>query len=122
MCIYMCIESKYKKMKAPTISAESNLDYFVAYNDINIHEIMLKDTHRTNTYLSAIENVDLRDKVVLDVGCGTGILSMYVFLCAYMFIYVHICLYACIYVYIRVYTCIYASINKNCNQIHVNLE
>ena len=37
-----------------------------------------QDTVRTESYLNAIKNnVDLfRDKVVLDVGCGTGILSM----------------------------------------------
>ena len=38
-----------------------------------------KDEVRTNTYKNAIyQNAHLfKDKVVLDVGCGTGILSMY---------------------------------------------
>ena len=40
---------------------------------------MLKDEVRTKSYMNAIEqNKHLfRDKVVLDVGCGTGILSMF---------------------------------------------
>ena len=41
-----------------------------------IHEEMLKDEVRTETYRRAIMNNKqlFRDKVVLDVGCGTGIL------------------------------------------------
>ena len=40
---------------------------------------MLKDTVRTDSYRDFIyDNKDLfREKVVLDVGCGTGILSMF---------------------------------------------
>jgi protein arginine N-methyltransferase 1 len=43
------------------------------------HEEMLKDEVRTKSYLNAIEqNKHLfKGKVVLDVGCGTGILSMF---------------------------------------------
>jgi protein arginine N-methyltransferase 3 len=44
-----------------------------------IHETMLKDAIRTDAYRDFIyENKHLfKDKVVLDVGCGTGILSMF---------------------------------------------
>lgn len=44
-----------------------------------IHESMLKDTVRTDSYRDFIyDNKHLfKDKVVLDVGCGTGILSMF---------------------------------------------
>ena len=40
---------------------------------------MLKDTVRTDAYRDFIyENKDIfKDKVILDVGCGTGILSMF---------------------------------------------
>ncbi len=40
---------------------------------------MLKDTVRTGSYRNAIiQNPHLfKDKLVLDVGCGTGILSMF---------------------------------------------
>ena len=46
---------------------------------IEIHETMLKDTVRTDAYRDFIyENKDLFEgKTVLDVGCGTGILSMF---------------------------------------------
>ena len=44
-----------------------------------IHEEMLKDSVRTGSYRNAIINNPhlFKDKVVLDVGCGTGILSMF---------------------------------------------
>lgn len=39
---------------------------------------MLKDTIRTNTYKEVILHSNkFKDKIVLDVGCGTGILSMF---------------------------------------------
>jgi len=53
--------------------------YFESYAHFGIHEEMLKDGARTRAYQNAImSNQHLfRDKVVLDVGCGTGILSMF---------------------------------------------
>lgn len=44
-----------------------------------IHEEMLKDSVRTGSYRSAIINNPhlFKGKTVLDVGCGTGILSMF---------------------------------------------
>ena len=46
---------------------------------LGIHEEMLKDTVRTGSYRAAIINNPhlFKDKTVLDVGCGTGILSMF---------------------------------------------
>ena len=40
---------------------------------------MIKDTIRTGTYRAAIENNKdaFKDKIVLDIGCGTGILSIF---------------------------------------------
>lgn len=40
---------------------------------------MLKDTVRTRSYQAAIMQNEFlfKDKVVLDVGCGTGILSLF---------------------------------------------
>jgi predicted RNA methylase len=39
---------------------------------------MLQDVHRTSTYQKAINNVkDIQDKIVLDIGCGSGILSTF---------------------------------------------
>ncbi|OAL63606.1 HNRNP arginine N-methyltransferase [Trichophyton rubrum] len=53
--------------------------YFTSYDHYGIHEEMLKDEVRTRSYRDAIYNSKhlFKDKVVLDVGCGTGILSMF---------------------------------------------
>lgn len=66
--------------------------YFDSYAHLGIHEEMIKDTVRTNTYRTAIlgmashlwqplicseNNAAFNGKVVLDVGCGTGILSFF---------------------------------------------
>uniref|UniRef100_A0A8C0UDQ9 Protein arginine N-methyltransferase 3 n=1 Tax=Cyanistes caeruleus TaxID=156563 RepID=A0A8C0UDQ9_CYACU len=53
--------------------------YFSSYGHYEIHEEMLKDKVRTESYRDFIyQNPHIfKDKVVLDVGCGTGILSMF---------------------------------------------
>ncbi|KAI8108625.1 hypothetical protein M9434_006648 [Picochlorum sp. BPE23] len=55
-------------------------DYYAdSYGHFGIHEEMLKDEVRTKTYMNSILNNShiFKDKVVLDVGCGTGILSLF---------------------------------------------
>uniref|UniRef100_A0A8D9B496 type I protein arginine methyltransferase n=1 Tax=Cacopsylla melanoneura TaxID=428564 RepID=A0A8D9B496_9HEMI len=53
--------------------------YFDSYAHFGIHEEMLKDEVRTMTYRNSMyHNKHLfKGKVVLDIGCGTGILSMF---------------------------------------------
>lgn len=53
--------------------------YFDSYSHFGIHEEMLKDEVRTLSYKHAIVNNPhlFKGKVVLDVGCGTGILCMF---------------------------------------------
>lgn len=53
--------------------------YFDSYSHYGIHQEMLQDTVRTETYMKSIlENKHLfKDKIVLDIGCGTGILCMF---------------------------------------------
>ncbi|XP_077480966.1 protein arginine N-methyltransferase 6 [Stigmatopora argus] len=53
--------------------------YFDSYSDVTIHEEMIADHVRTNTYRWAIlkNSESIRGKVVLDVGAGTGVLSMF---------------------------------------------
>lgn len=57
----------------------SEKHYFSSYDHFGIHEEMLKDETRTLSYRNAIyQNPSMFEgKVVLDVGCGTGILSMF---------------------------------------------
>lgn len=53
--------------------------YFDSYAHFGIHEEMLKDEVRTMTYRNSMyHNTHLfKNKIVLDIGCGTGILSMF---------------------------------------------
>ncbi|KAG9393197.1 Protein arginine N-methyltransferase [Carpediemonas membranifera] len=53
--------------------------YFDSYSHFGIHSEMLDDTQRTLAYRDAIKrNPELfKDKIVMDVGCGTGILSFF---------------------------------------------
>lgn len=53
--------------------------YFRSYSNVGIHEEMLRDKERTLSYRAAIlRNRHLfKGKTVLDVGCGTGILSLF---------------------------------------------
>ncbi|XP_049886336.1 protein arginine N-methyltransferase 3 [Pectinophora gossypiella] len=58
---------------------EDDEGYFNTYAHFGIHYDMLSDKVRTESYRDAILNntETLKDKVVLDLGCGTGILSMF---------------------------------------------
>ncbi|KAK3285548.1 Protein arginine N-methyltransferase 1 [Cymbomonas tetramitiformis] len=71
---------------APVITPDAPADdstsadyYFDSYAHFGIHEEMLKDAVRTKTYQNVCyQNTHLwKDKIVLDVGCGTGILSLF---------------------------------------------
>jgi protein arginine N-methyltransferase 3 len=70
-------DAKEKKIEKERRQAEN--DYFGGYSVRDIHELMLRDTARTLAYRDFMyENKALfHDKVVLDIGCGTGILSMF---------------------------------------------
>eukprot|EP00586_Coscinodiscus_wailesii_P021213 CAMPEP_0172500586 /NCGR_PEP_ID=MMETSP1066-20121228/140440_1 /TAXON_ID=671091 /ORGANISM="Coscinodiscus wailesii, Strain CCMP2513" /LENGTH=527 /DNA_ID=CAMNT_0013274901 /DNA_START=36 /DNA_END=1619 /DNA_ORIENTATION=+ len=62
----------------PKNSARPDNDsyYFASYSHPAIHEQMLRDEPRTLAYANATTPTLFRNKVVLDVGCGTGILSL----------------------------------------------
>lgn len=57
----------------------AHTDYFNSYSHFGIHHEMLSDTVRTEAYRTAIlKNPSLfKGADVLDLGCGTGILSMF---------------------------------------------
>jgi len=49
--------------------------FFEGYSHVGVHATMLKDKYRSLTYRKMIEdNIELfKDKVVMDIGCGTGV-------------------------------------------------
>jgi type I protein arginine methyltransferase len=69
------IQSMFEKRTEET----SAVQYFQFYSFLSQQQNMLQDYVRTATYQRAIQmnDVDFRDKVVLDVGAGSGILSFF---------------------------------------------
>lgn len=61
------------------VPLDSDEGYFNSYAHFGIHYDMLSDKVRTQSYKDAIFNnkTSIQDKIVLDLGCGTGILSMF---------------------------------------------
>jgi len=75
-----CCKNKMEREALPPLEEMTSKDYyFDSYAHFGIHEEMLKDEVRTLTYRNAMyHNRHLfKGKVVLDVGCGTGILCMF---------------------------------------------
>lgn len=61
------------------VDLQDDEGYFHSYAHFGIHYDMLSDKVRTDSYREALlKNTEvLKDKIVLDLGCGTGILSMF---------------------------------------------
>lgn len=61
------------------MAGEIDTTYFASYEDLSVHELMLKDRPRTLAYKNFIEKnaALIEGKVVMDVGAGTGILSLF---------------------------------------------
>lgn len=72
-------ESKTASNPVPRNNPNLDKEYFSSYSHFGIHHEMLSDKVRTSTYRAALlENeAVVRGKTVLDVGCGTGILSIF---------------------------------------------
>ncbi|VVB11134.1 unnamed protein product [Arabis nemorensis] len=72
----MCDAADASEVTDDTTSADY---YFDSYSHFGIHEEMLKDVVRTKTYQNVINQNKflIKDKIVLDVGAGTGILSLF---------------------------------------------
>ncbi|XP_033273229.1 histone-arginine methyltransferase CARM1-like isoform X1 [Orcinus orca] len=71
-------EKEYSVFSQRTEEA-SAVQYFQFYGCLSQQQNMMQDFVRTATYHRAIlqNHTDFRDKVVLDVGCGSGILSFF---------------------------------------------
>ncbi|KAE9605193.1 putative methyltransferase [Lupinus albus] len=63
----------------PPPCTDFDIAYFHSYSHLGIHHEMIKDRVRTETYREAIMRHQsfIAGKVVVDVGCGTGILSIF---------------------------------------------
>ncbi|KAL7606112.1 probable protein arginine N-methyltransferase 6 [Lactuca sativa] len=73
------VSSGQQETEAPPPCTDFDKAYFQSYSHVGIHEEMIKDRVRTETYKTAIlqHQSYIQGKVVVDVGCGTGILSIF---------------------------------------------
>ncbi|CAE6497417.1 unnamed protein product [Rhizoctonia solani] len=64
---------------APAKPRDDDTHYFDSYSYNEIHAVMIQDSVRTSSYATFIlSNPQIfKDAIVMDVGCGTGILSMF---------------------------------------------
>ena len=79
-CLASLTGGNVRTGKKDSEGPDNDTYYFSSYSHSSIHETMLKDTVRTEAYRDAIlKNSDglFKDKVVMDIGCGTGILSLF---------------------------------------------
>ncbi|CUA74805.1 protein arginine N-methyltransferase 3 [Rhizoctonia solani] len=65
--------------KPPAKPRDDDTHYFDSYSYNEIHALMIQDSVRTSSYATFIlSNPQIfKDAVVMDVGCGSGILSMF---------------------------------------------
>ncbi|KAG8709243.1 hypothetical protein FRC08_018446 [Ceratobasidium sp. 394] len=64
---------------APANARDDDTHYFDSYSYNEIHAVMIQDTVRTSSYATFIlSNPQIfKGAIVMDVGCGSGILSMF---------------------------------------------
>lgn len=77
--IYKRKEGADGGVRRDPLEPDAPLDYyFASYSNTSIHFDMLSDRVRTGSYARAIQHAELfQGKTVVDLGCGTGILSMF---------------------------------------------
>jgi protein arginine N-methyltransferase 3 len=66
-----------RRRKPRTIAEKVDEGYFGSYTELGIHHTMLSDRVRTDAYRRAIQQPWMAGKRVLDIGCGTSILSLF---------------------------------------------
>ncbi|KAK9001265.1 hypothetical protein V6N11_083053 [Hibiscus sabdariffa] len=76
---YIYNNDEKQELKSPPPCTDFDMAYFHSYAHVGIHEEMIKDRVRTDTYRASIMEHQsfIEGKVVMDVGCGTGILSIF---------------------------------------------
>ncbi|KAF8272591.1 S-adenosyl-L-methionine-dependent methyltransferase [Lactarius quietus] len=64
---------------ASSSKRDDDSHYFDSYGENDVHAVMIQDRVRTSSYASFIMTSAalFQDAIVLDVGCGTGILSLF---------------------------------------------
>lgn len=64
--------------KQASVSDHCNALYFDSYGNLSVHALMLRDKPRVELYSQALaqSRAAIEGKIVIDVGSGTGILSM----------------------------------------------
>uniref|UniRef100_A0A8C4UBZ9 Histone-arginine methyltransferase CARM1 n=1 Tax=Falco tinnunculus TaxID=100819 RepID=A0A8C4UBZ9_FALTI len=74
-----CSQKKENSLFTQRTDEASAAQYFQFYGCLSQQQNMMQDFVRTATYHRAIlqNHIDFTDKVVLDVGCGSGILSFF---------------------------------------------
>ncbi|CAD7940796.1 unnamed protein product [Amoebophrya sp. A120] len=55
---------------------EESGEYFRNYELAETHKIMVTDKYRTDQYLKALQRAGVKGKIVVDFGCGSGVLSI----------------------------------------------
>ena len=62
-----------------SVALDDDIGYFESYSHFGIHHSMLSDKVRTESYRDALlkNSAVIKDKIVMDLGCGTSILSMF---------------------------------------------
>ena len=78
--LYWFNDAEFNRQFAGSTDYKECVDgYFGSYSHFGIHEEMLKDEVRTKSYMNACfsNKKQFEGKIVLDIGCGTGILSIF---------------------------------------------
>ncbi len=68
------LDKKLNKRRNSSLD-EIERGYFTGYEDPEIHREMLQDEARVEAYRAALNSLSSK-KIVIDVGAGTGILSL----------------------------------------------
>lgn len=87
---FQTLDQAFPAHSSSTNTEKTELDYyFDSYSYMDIHQEMLSDRARTIAYRDSMyKNTHLfKNKIVMDIGCGTGILSLFAARCGAKHVY-----------------------------------